>query len=228
MHVEFRMRTLNFNTIANTNMNTFPTPKTLSRGLMALALVALGSSALPAAELDARIQLRPLTPQEIKDYSLGDAQRSGGLSTVGLGQPGYVDVLVNIDVPASENVTVSFSATNEFGMQVALEPSPLGANVPPYAIEDREGGEFAAQVVGRTMLRPAVQGRYTVVATIDSATDRNIRRIGVDGIPSGEYFTLLEKVRCPGCGAWITVAPCVACHLISGRQCNDERLAEID
>jgi len=153
-------------------MNTFPSTKTLSRCLLGAALMALGAStALQAADLDARIQLRPLTPQEIKDYSLTDAQRSGGLNTVGIGQPGYVDVLVNLDVLPSDNVTVSFVVTNEFGIMGTLESSPLGTSIPPYNIEDRPGGRMAAQVAGRTMFRPEFEGEYTVVATVNSLSN---------------------------------------------------------
>jgi hypothetical protein len=137
---------------------------------MGVALMALSAStALQAADLDARIQMRPLTPQEIKDYSLGTAQRASGLNTVGLGQPGYLDVLVNLDVPLSANVTVSWSLTNKPGGSMAsLVASPLGTNVPPFGIEDRAGGEFAARVASRKMLRPDLAGSYIVVATVNS------------------------------------------------------------
>ncbi|MCU0787493.1 MAG: hypothetical protein MUC91_04780 [Verrucomicrobia bacterium] len=184
-------------------MNTFPSTKTASRCWLGAAVLVFGAAtALQAADLDARIQLRPLTPQEIKDYSLTGAQRSGGLGTVGLGQPGYVDVLVNIALPPSENVTVSFVATNEYGMVVALENSPLGTNVPPYGIEDRAGGEFASRVAGRTMLRPKLQGRYTVVATVNSATSGSATL--TQEITAGTY---MGRNTCALCHSGSVIAP---------------------
>lgn len=51
------------------------------------------------------------------------------------------------------------------------------------------------------------------VSRIDSAKDESIRRLGVEGIPRGEYFPLSKIVRCPGCGGCITVAPCISCQM---------------
>lgn len=51
------------------------------------------------------------------------------------------------------------------------------------------------------------------VKHIDMATDPQVRELGVQGIPFGEYFHLRRRVRCPTCFAWITVAPCVACQV---------------
>lgn len=49
------------------------------------------------------------------------------------------------------------------------------------------------------------------VAGIDLSDDRVIRRLGVVGIPFGHFFNLRNKIRCPICEGWITIAPCVAC-----------------
>ena len=49
------------------------------------------------------------------------------------------------------------------------------------------------------------------IAVIDRADDHNVRRLGVLGIPFGQFFNLRAAVRCPRCEAWVTVAPCVAC-----------------
>lgn len=51
------------------------------------------------------------------------------------------------------------------------------------------------------------------VLRIDLSRDPHIRRLGVDGIPPGEFFHLRRSVRCPRCAAWITVAPCVTCQV---------------
>ena len=51
------------------------------------------------------------------------------------------------------------------------------------------------------------------VRQIDMAQDPEVRRLGIHGLPSGEYFRLRNRVRCPKCSAWLTIAPCVACHV---------------
>jgi hypothetical protein len=51
------------------------------------------------------------------------------------------------------------------------------------------------------------------VMRIDLARDPNVKRLGVDGIPPGEFFHLRRSVRCPRCSASITVAPCVTCQI---------------
>jgi len=64
--------------------------------------------------------------------------------------------------------------------------------------------ETLASVVGLTPQQ---------IEHIDMAKDPEVRALGVQGIPFGEYFHLRRRVRCPGCAAWITVAPCVACQV---------------
>ncbi|MDH3717159.1 MAG: hypothetical protein OES79_03465, partial [Planctomycetota bacterium] len=53
------------------------------------------------------------------------------------------------------------------------------------------------------------------IARIDAAEDKAIRELVLDGIPPGEFFTLAKQIRCPQCGARLTLAPCVTCHLNS-------------
>ena len=61
--------------------------------LMTVVAAITASAAAPA--LNGQLGLRPLTPQEIKTYSLTGAQSASGLSTVAIGQPAYFDALVN-------------------------------------------------------------------------------------------------------------------------------------
>ncbi len=49
------------------------------------------------------------------------------------------------------------------------------------------------------------------VKQIDLATEGPVRRLGVQGIPAGEFFNLRTTICCPKCGAKVTIAPCVAC-----------------
>ena len=86
---------------------------------------------------------------------------------MGVGQPAYLDALVNIAVPPTDIVSVTWTLTNQpIGSVAALAPSPLGTNVPTYNPAD----QVAFQVAGRTMLRPDVKGQYTVIATITTGS----------------------------------------------------------
>ncbi len=139
--------------------------------LAAVVLMAAGASmslrAAPPA-LNGQISLRPLTPQEKKDYALPNAQLAGGLSAVGIGQPVYLDALVNIGIAPSNIVGVTWTLTKRpDGSAATLQGSPLGANVPTFKMADR----LTLQVAGRTMLipdtaGPDLGGQYEVVATI--------------------------------------------------------------
>jgi hypothetical protein len=143
--------------------------------LSAVALVAMGTpnrgrAAIPTP-LQGSIALRPLTPQEKKDYSLPNAQGASGLDTIGVGQPAYLEALVNIDIPAASITGVTWALTEKpMTSAAALTESPLGANVPTYKMIDRE----ICQVAGRKLLSPDVTGQYVVTATITSAGETNV------------------------------------------------------
>lgn len=138
----------------------------LQLGITTLILVGFAVQA-SAAALQGRLALRPLTPQEVKEYSLTGIQTASGLTTVAIGQPAYIDALINMAVPDSDNVTVTWSLTNTpAGSLAVLTNSPLGTNVPTYRPTDRRGTKPG----GRAMLRPDVVGRYTIKATITTAT----------------------------------------------------------
>ncbi|MBU4460788.1 MAG: hypothetical protein KJ579_09500, partial [Verrucomicrobia bacterium] len=72
--------------------------KTMRRGVAMRALavtLGLAWSVTPAPGQTARILFRPLTPQEIKTYGMTNiTQKSGGAANVGLGQPVYMEALV--------------------------------------------------------------------------------------------------------------------------------------
>ncbi len=156
-------------------MKTFTAIKRAALSLGAIALVSASfatraHAAAPA--LQGQLTVRPLTPQEVKDYSLTGAQTTSGLNTIAIGQPAYLDALVNNAVPSSDNVTVTWSLTTKpAGSGAVLTNSPLGTNVPTYKMADRPGATSAAwKVAGRTMLRPDLSGPYTITATITSLT----------------------------------------------------------
>src|SRR4051812_12383915 len=124
-----------------TIMNTTTAIRTVTLWLIAVVLMArlTGMTALAAAPaLQGQITLRPLTPGEIQTYALKDVQRASGLSTVPVGAPAYLELLVNNAIPAADITNVSFTLSSKpIGSAAALGNSPLGANVPTYKIADR-------------------------------------------------------------------------------------------
>ncbi len=92
---------------------------------------------------------------------------SGGLSAVGVGQPVYLEAEVNIAIPATNILGVTWAVTSQPMDSTAVpQASPLGANVPIYEPSTR----LVAQVAGRALLRPDVAGQYTVTATISTSS----------------------------------------------------------
>lgn len=49
------------------------------------------------------------------------------------------------------------------------------------------------------------------VRRIDSAEESSVRQLAAAGIPIGEFFKLVHRVRCPRCHNNVGVAPCVGC-----------------
>jgi len=132
-----------------------------------IGVVAYSGNSAPLA-LNGQLVIRPLTPQEKKDYGLTNYQGASGLSAVGIGQPVYLDALANIGIAPSSITNVVWTLTSQpAGSTATLQTSPLGTNVPPYRMRDR----LDLQVVGRKMLVPDVAGQYEVSLSIQSATN---------------------------------------------------------
>lgn len=133
---------------------------------LALAAALTAQAATPA--LNGRLMPRPLTPGEKTTYGLPAAlEVSGGLNTVGVGMPVYLQAEINNAIPAADITGVTWSLAGPVGSTVALATSPLGTNVPPYEPADR----LVYQVADRMVLRPDVTGQYTVSATITTASE---------------------------------------------------------
>lgn len=163
-----------------------------------IAGVSMFSVFAAAPPLQGQITLRPLTPQERADYGLGDAQGASGLSTIGVGQPAYLEVLVNNAVPNADITNVTWALTiKPIGSSAALSDSPLGNNVPTFKISDRfsSSGAPLYKVAGRAVLRPDARGQYTVKATIQTAS-------------SGET-NLTQNITA---GSYVGVNTCALCH----------------
>jgi hypothetical protein len=168
---------------------------------LAAAVMIIAGAILPqtatAQALQGSVVLRPLTPQEIKDYSLTGAQGASGLSAVGVGTPAYLEALVNRAIAPSNIVSVTWVLTTKpLGSVAELAASPLGANVPTYKMADRA----SYQVAGRTMLRPDISGQYTVVATITTALANGITNL-TTRISAGTYLGSYVCSLCHSGGA---------------------------
>ncbi|MCC6820750.1 MAG: hypothetical protein IT579_08485 [Verrucomicrobia subdivision 3 bacterium] len=159
---------------------------TLSLGTIALVSISLATHAQSVA-LQGQLMVRPLTPQEVKDYSLTGTQTASGLNTVAIGQPAYIDALINRNVPSSNTVEVTWSLTAPAGSAAVLTNSPFGSNVPPYKMADR----LTTKVGGRTMLRPDIAGQYTITASINwirSGTNTPVQTNLTQKLTAGTYM----------------------------------------
>lgn len=156
------------------NMKTLTPIKTIPLCLLALWLGAgVLTTTARAQALQGQLVMRPLTPQEVKDYGLTGTQSASGLSTVAIGQPAYLDVQINNAVPNANITSVTWVLTNKPpGSLAVLTNSPLGTNVPPYKMADRfnNSGAPVYKVAARAMLRPDLVGQYTIRVTIVTTT----------------------------------------------------------
>ena len=133
--------------------------------LVAAVMIAMCAIPLSAqTPLKGQLVTRPLTQDDIALYKLpATTERSGGLSTIGLGQAVFLEAEVDIAVPGSQIAGVTWAlAKKPANSKAVLADSPLGSNVPIYEPSDR----LIFQVAGRQLLRMDVAGLYTVTATV--------------------------------------------------------------
>jgi hypothetical protein len=174
--------------------------------LSALATLAVNSYGAGPA-LTGQVTIRPLTPTEIKSYSLTGAQVASGLNNVGLGGPVYLDALVNAAIAPSNIVSVTWSLTNApLGSAAVVTNSPLGTNVPIYKSADRWTTSLAPylQIAGRAFVRPLVPGSYTVLATI-TTTGSGSTNIAIN-FTAGTY---IGAKTCELCHSGSLLAPSI-------------------
>jgi mono/diheme cytochrome c family protein len=117
-----------------------------------------------------RIVARPLTLEEIGHYELPEGTfASGGLFTVGIGEPLYLEVQVPTGtVATSVEWSVAPVEYYVFPAPVSnadIEDSPLPLSIPVYAPTDI--GYYDA--VSRVMFVPDVAGKYRVQAIVTTA-----------------------------------------------------------
>jgi len=147
-----------------------PWPK-LARATVLGMIAGTALSAGAATALQGHLNLRSLTPGEITSYGLTNFQKSAGLHTIGVGEPAYLELLVNAAIPASQITNITWTLSGApLGSAAALAADPLGTNVPTYKISDRidQAGNPVYQVAGRTFLRPDMEGQFTVTAMIQT------------------------------------------------------------
>lgn len=140
----------------------------LTVALISIVATLAARAASPPA-LNARVIPRPVTPNDVAIYSLpANTVYSGGLSTIAIGTPAYLEADVNIAVPAASITNVSWTLTapphsvGRTNPAALLSASPIPLSVPVYLPSDK----LVYQVAGRILFMPDYHGQYTVTATI--------------------------------------------------------------
>jgi len=144
------------------------TISTSSTWILVVLLVALCmANGYAQTTLAAQFIPRPLTNDDINTYKLASTiENSGGLTTVGIGQAVYLEADVDINVPASQISSVTFSITSKpTGSKATLAADKLGSSVPVFLPSDR----LVYQVAGRQLFRADVAGIYNFSVTITTA-----------------------------------------------------------
>ena len=188
--------------------------KRSAAALMATAVMTLAAAVTAsAAPINGKIVARPLTPGDVTTYGLpSTTENSGGLTTVGIGTPVYLEVDVTTNTPGSTITNVTWSLVSKpVGSAAVLTNSPLGTNVPVYEPSERA----TYQVVSRTLLRPDVTGssgtpltpaeQYTVTATVSTSA----------GVSTNLSYTFTA-------GIYLGVNTCSLCH--SGSLIADDKV----
>ncbi len=178
--------------------------KQFHAGLTAvLPLLLIATAARADTALQPRLTVRPVTRGDIAAYKLpATTQTSGGLYTVGLGQPLYLELQLDAAIPASDITDVKWllmmkPATSK----AALVDSPLGKEVPVFEPADRE----VIQAVGRKLLRPDLKGYYTVQATVTTAKGETAST--AQTFVAASYVGMDQCVGCHGGGLVQNMVP---------------------
>ena len=182
-------------------------PKALA-GLPAVALMAVAATTTLSAQtttttLAPRLALRQLTTGEVSNYKLPSTiQLSGGLGTIGIGEPWYLEVQIDATIPSQQIAGVIWTLTTRpSGSQAAFVDSPLPLSIPIGEPSDR----LIYQVAGRKMLRPDVAGEYVVTATV-TAGSSGTATIAQTYI-AGTYVGIAACTKCHGGGLAETMTP---------------------
>ena len=132
--------------------------------LLTAAMAILASGQVWAA--GEKIVARPLAPRDIVTYELpAGTQGATGLFTVGVGQPVYLEALVEKDEEAATPSATWSLDSQPAASDAALAASPL-SGVPTYVPGDR----VTYDIAGRQLLVPDATGQYEVTAVIGDST----------------------------------------------------------
>jgi hypothetical protein len=126
-------------------------------GIVMTAVVLLGLSVNWVQAQDIKINTRPLTPQEIVDNGL-DAytQTANGTHVVGLGQPVYLELLVEAGTVVTQAVWTLDSVVS--GSTATLTDSPIPMSMATYDAGDQNDFD----VIDRALIVPDLQGVYEI------------------------------------------------------------------
>jgi hypothetical protein len=124
-------------------------------GIMMTAIILLGLSVDWVQAQDIKINTCPLTPQEIKDYGLpADTQNANGTHVVGLGQPVYLELLVDAGTVVTQAIWTLDGVMDEDGdplvSTATITNSPIGMIMPTFDAGDQEDFD----VIDRAMIVP--------------------------------------------------------------------------
>ena len=161
---------------------------------VALSIVAAAATMSAQTTFKPKLAARPLTPAEITAYKLpSTTEVSGGLLTVSVGEPLYLEVQVDIGIPAGTLPgSVNWKLTTRPGnSKTDLADSPLPGSLPVFEPSDR----LVAQVAGRKLLRPDVTGAYIVTATVS---------LGSAGVATVAQTFVAAK--------YVGISGCTVCH----------------
>ena len=165
------------------------------RGVAGVILLLMGLYAGQVEAQDLIINTRPLSPQEIKDFGLpGDTQIANGTHVVGLGQPVYLELLIE-EGEVATNVTWSLDGViDEDGDPLAssavITNSPLSTYTPSYDLGFREDFDVAAQAV----IYPDVKGTYQIsveAVTSNATLNAEIEVVGSVYVGKDHYLCVL-------------------------------------
>ena len=153
--------------------------------LIAFALIALGVQWVQAQ--DFKINTRPLTPQEITDYGLpSSTQVASGNPVVGIGQPVYLEMMVEPGTVVTQAVWSLVSVVDDLGDPISssavITNSPLGLDIPSFDYGySTNYGRDPYDVIDRAVIVPDVRGTYSISAqamTADATLNASIEVVG--------------------------------------------------
>lgn len=144
--------------------------------LAALILCGLGMQQVHAQDLV--INTRPLTTQEIADHGMSeDTQLANGTHVVGIGQPIYLDLLIDKDeiddgVVVTQVVWTIDAVLDDLNLPITdseatLDDSPLPESLPTYNSVDRA----TYDILDRAMIVPDKRGTYQI--SVQAMTESN-------------------------------------------------------